>query len=131
MERDLIITTTALHAGSREGSVCSQMQRTHPTVSTVSFLLKAWGKGHLTHYVAVEKRKTTAAVWLQTATAQAIATAQTFAFHEDDEGRIELVGGELFLKVKCPLPFNFVIGDTIVLVTPPHCATLQREQARR
>lgn len=126
----MIITTTALHAGSQEGSVCSQMQRTHPTVITVSFLLKAWGKGHLTHHIAV-KRKTTAAVWLQTATAQATAAAQTFAFHEDDESRIKLVGGELFLKVKCPLPFNFVIRDAVVLVTPPHCATLQREQAGR
>lgn len=56
---------------------------------------------------------------------------QTFAFHEDHEGGVKLVGGQLFLEVKRPLPFNFIIGDAIVLITPPHRATLRREQTRK
>lgn len=52
---------------------------------------------------------------------------QTFAFHEDHKGGVELVGGQLFLEVKRPLPFNLIIGDAVVLVTPPHRATLTGE----
>lgn len=53
---------------------------------------------------------------------------QTFAFHEDHEGGVELVGGQLFLKVKRPLPFDLIVGDAVVLITPPHRATLRGEQ---
>lgn len=55
------------------------------------------------------------------------APRQTFAFHEDHKSGVELVGGQLFLEVKRPLPFDLVIGDAVVLITPPHRATLRGE----
>lgn len=78
----------------------------------------------------MEKQPGTAAVWLLTAATQP-APRQTFAFHEDHEGGVKLVGGQLLLEVKRPLAFNFIVRDAIVLVTPPHRATLRRERSRR
>lgn len=92
---------------------------------TVSFPRKARGKV-IAH--TVPRWKSGCLVADNSSTA---APPQTFAFHEDHEGGVKLVGGQFFLEVKRPLPFDFIIGDAIVLVAPPHRATLRGEQSRK